>query len=223
MRTGMLIYWNLFAQVFKSECCAGRFPCADLRRLLTTCNISLVEFTLFVLVWSPQIYCFIFTGMRAVKSVLVMAGSLKRQNPDKPEDVVLIRALRDSNLPKFLVDDAALFQVCGYHHSTQRNVWAFRLMVLIRYYTCPCFFLLGYSSRFVPRSVHSRTRLRSSARRNCLSHGGQRSATRTVSHQEDYTVLWDDGSKTRCDVGRANRWRQNHLLWGLYFNIIGYI
>ncbi|XP_068083916.1 dynein axonemal heavy chain 6 [Anabrus simplex] len=49
-------------------------------------------------------------GMRAVKSVLVMAGSLKRQNPDKSEDVVLIRALRDSNLPKFLADDANLFQ-----------------------------------------------------------------------------------------------------------------
>lgn len=49
-------------------------------------------------------------GMRAVKSVLVMAGALKRQNPDKPEDVVLIRALRDSNLPKFLVQDAGLFQ-----------------------------------------------------------------------------------------------------------------
>lgn len=50
-------------------------------------------------------------GMRALKSVLVMAGSLKRQNPDKDEDVVLIRALRDSNLPKFLKDDAVLFQV----------------------------------------------------------------------------------------------------------------
>lgn len=50
-------------------------------------------------------------GMRAVKSVLVMAGSLKRQNPDKSEDVVLIRALRDSNLPKFLKQDAVLFQV----------------------------------------------------------------------------------------------------------------
>ncbi len=50
-------------------------------------------------------------GMRAVKSVLVMAGSLKRQNPDKSEDVVLIRALRDSNLPKFLKDDANLFKV----------------------------------------------------------------------------------------------------------------
>ncbi|KAF6769689.1 hypothetical protein AHF37_12303, partial [Paragonimus kellicotti] len=48
-------------------------------------------------------------GMRALKSVLVMAGSLKRQNPDKPEDVVLIRALRDSNLPKFLKQDAILF------------------------------------------------------------------------------------------------------------------
>ena len=50
-------------------------------------------------------------GMRALKSVLVMAGSLKRQNPDTLEDIVLIRALRDSNLPKFLKDDAVLFQV----------------------------------------------------------------------------------------------------------------
>ncbi|CAK9798189.1 Dynein axonemal heavy chain 6 [Anthophora quadrimaculata] len=49
-------------------------------------------------------------GMRAVKSVLVMAGSLKRNNPDKPEDVVLIRALRESNIPKFLKDDAELFE-----------------------------------------------------------------------------------------------------------------
>ncbi|XP_052130991.1 dynein axonemal heavy chain 6 [Frankliniella occidentalis] len=49
-------------------------------------------------------------GMRAVKSVLVMAGSLKRANPDVNENIVLIRALRDSNLPKFLTDDALLFQ-----------------------------------------------------------------------------------------------------------------
>lgn len=48
-------------------------------------------------------------GMRAVKSVLVMAGGLKRANPDLPEDVVLIRAMRDSNLPKFLAHDVELF------------------------------------------------------------------------------------------------------------------
>ena len=44
-----------------------------------------------------------------MKSVLVMAGALKRSNPTLDEDIVLIRALRDSNLPKFLVQDAALF------------------------------------------------------------------------------------------------------------------
>ena len=40
-----------------------------------------------------------------------MAGQLKRENPDIQEDLVLIRALRDSNLPKFLADDAILFKV----------------------------------------------------------------------------------------------------------------
>jgi len=47
--------------------------------------------------------------MRAVKSVLVMAGTLKRSNPTLSEDVVLIRAMRDSNIPKFLADDLPLF------------------------------------------------------------------------------------------------------------------
>jgi dynein heavy chain len=48
-------------------------------------------------------------GLRAVKSVLVMAGGLKRSNPNLEEDLVLIRALRDSNVPKFLADDLPLF------------------------------------------------------------------------------------------------------------------
>ncbi|KAJ1569749.1 hypothetical protein HK405_000011 [Cladochytrium tenue] len=49
-------------------------------------------------------------GMRAVKSVLVMSGSLKRASPELAEELVLIRALRDSNLPKFLEEDVSLFQ-----------------------------------------------------------------------------------------------------------------
>ena len=49
-------------------------------------------------------------GMRAVKSVLVMAGALKRENPKLKEDVVLIRAMRDSNIPKFLAEDLPLFK-----------------------------------------------------------------------------------------------------------------
>jgi dynein heavy chain, axonemal len=48
-------------------------------------------------------------GMRAVKSLLVMAGSLKRAETSLSEDVVLIRAMRDSNIPKFLKDDLPLF------------------------------------------------------------------------------------------------------------------
>lgn len=48
-------------------------------------------------------------GMRAVKSVLVMAGALKRAQKDLEEDIVLIRAMRDSNVPKFLKDDLPLF------------------------------------------------------------------------------------------------------------------
>ncbi|KAG7265791.1 LOW QUALITY PROTEIN: hypothetical protein CRUP_036669 [Coryphaenoides rupestris] len=48
-------------------------------------------------------------GLRALKSVLVMAGELKRSSPDLNEDVVLMRALRDMNLPKFVFEDVPLF------------------------------------------------------------------------------------------------------------------
>jgi dynein heavy chain len=56
--------------------------------------------------------------MRAVKSVLVMAGALKRANPELREDIVLIRALRDSSIiiitvlhPELYIDQQRYSQV----------------------------------------------------------------------------------------------------------------
>lgn len=48
-------------------------------------------------------------GMRAIKSVLNASGRVKRENKDMDETTVIIKALRDMNLPKFLADDVILF------------------------------------------------------------------------------------------------------------------
>jgi len=47
--------------------------------------------------------------MRGIKSVLVMAGNIKRNNQAEKEDIILIQAMRDSNIPKFIKDDLPLF------------------------------------------------------------------------------------------------------------------
>ena len=49
-------------------------------------------------------------GMRAVNTVIQAAGILKKnEGPDAAEDLLMLRAIRDSNLSKFLKNDVVLF------------------------------------------------------------------------------------------------------------------
>ncbi|KAH8062045.1 hypothetical protein JL721_8764 [Aureococcus anophagefferens] len=48
-------------------------------------------------------------GLRAIKSVLVVAGMLLRTDPDSDEDNILMRALRDFNIAKIVKADEVVF------------------------------------------------------------------------------------------------------------------
>ena len=60
-------------------------------------------------IWRHFLYLVRIRGLRAVKSVLRVAGQMKRDEPDKGEDELLMRALRDFNTPKIPAQDTPIF------------------------------------------------------------------------------------------------------------------
>lgn len=48
-------------------------------------------------------------GMRAVKSIILAAGVLKRRQSDLEESKLVLRAITDCNVPKFINEDINLF------------------------------------------------------------------------------------------------------------------
>ena len=50
-------------------------------------------------------------GLRSLRGVLMCAGALKREDPELSEELILLRALRDMNVPKFIREDMELFML----------------------------------------------------------------------------------------------------------------
>eukprot|EP00924_Labyrinthula_sp_SR-Ha-C_P016869 maker-scaffold_6-snap-gene-17.26-mRNA-1 protein AED:0.02 eAED:0.02 QI:0/0/0/1/0.75/0.6/5/0/4681 len=50
-------------------------------------------------------------GLRSLRGVLMCAGALKRENPEQEEELILLTALRDMNVPKFIFEDMKLFML----------------------------------------------------------------------------------------------------------------
>ncbi|OHS94615.1 Dynein heavy chain family protein [Tritrichomonas foetus] len=48
-------------------------------------------------------------GLRSIKSVLVQAGKIKRATPDQSDELILLRAMTDMNIAKFVAEDKPLF------------------------------------------------------------------------------------------------------------------
>jgi len=48
-------------------------------------------------------------GMRAVKSIILASGALRKEYPDQEEDITVLRAISVCNIPKFIQEDIDQF------------------------------------------------------------------------------------------------------------------
>ena len=48
-------------------------------------------------------------GMRAVKSIILASGALRKESPDLDESVLVLRAISVCNIPKFIQEDIEQF------------------------------------------------------------------------------------------------------------------
>ena len=47
--------------------------------------------------------------MRAVKSIILASGALRKESPDTDEDITVLRAISVCNIPKFINEDIDQF------------------------------------------------------------------------------------------------------------------
>ena len=48
-------------------------------------------------------------GMRAVKSIILASGALRKENPEQAEDITVLKAISVCNIPKFIKEDIDQF------------------------------------------------------------------------------------------------------------------